>query len=211
MQSHGIPSELAEQLRAGDTEALGQLFSLCQVRLKQMVHFRIDRRIARRIDVDDILQDAFLDAENRLRHFAKAAKDASPYIWLRLITLQTLQDAHRRHLGTQARAVSREMSLSSSSDQTTLNSMAQILVGQLTSPSQAIQRAEAIDQVQSALEKMSDIDQEILALRNFEELTNTEVAEVLGLESGAASLRYVRALKRLQQVMSHLPDSGRSW
>jgi len=212
MQNHGIPDEVTRRLREGESEALGDLFSLCQDRLRQMVHFRLDSRLVRRIDVDDILQDAFIDARKRLPHFAKTEESASPYVWLRMVTLQTLQDVHRRHLGTQARDVSQEQQVASvSNDQTTLNSMAQLLVGQLTSPSQAIQRAEAIEQIQAALEQMSAMDQEILALRNFEELTNTEVCEVLGIEAGTASLRYIRALKRLQQVMSQHPESGRSW
>lgn len=211
MHSHGIPLELTERLRGGSTAALGELCMLCRDRLRQMVHFRLDRRLIRRIDIDDVLQDAYIDAETRLPHFGKTDLDASPYVWIRMVTLQTLLDAHRRHLGTQARDVSREQSVSTRSDQTTLNSMAQLLVGQLTSPSQAVQRAEAIEQIQAALEQMSALDQEILALRNFEELSNTEVSEVLGIETGTASLRYIRALKRLQQVMSQYPESGRSW
>lgn len=206
MPQHGIPNPLTDRLRGGEKDALGDLFVLCQERLRQMVHFRLDRRLIRRIDVDDVLQDAFIDAETRLEHFAKTQAEASPYVWLRLITLQTLMDAHRRHLGTQARDASREQSIHLGGDQTTLNSMAQLLVGQLTSPSQAIQRAESIEQIQAALEQMNPIDQEILALRNFEELTNAEVSEVLKISASAASLRYIRALKRLQQVMA--PDSN---
>ena len=213
MSQHGIPNEITDRLRTGDTAALGELFVLCQERLRQMIHFRLDRRLVRRVDVDDVLQDAFIDAETRLPHFAKTDAEASPYVWLRLVALQTLHDVHRRHLGTQARDAAREQSVnvSGSTDQSTRYSMAQLLVGQLTSPSQAIQRAEAIEQIQAALEQMNPIDQEILALRNFEELTNTEVSEVLGIETGTASLRYIRALKRLQQVMSQYPDSGRTW
>ena len=211
MPQHGIPAHITDRLRSGDTGALGELFVLCRQRLQQMVHFRLDRRLARRIDVDDVLQDAFVDAETRLPHFEKVDAEASPYVWLRMITLQTLMDAHRRHLGTQARDASREQSLHLTGDQTTRHSMAQLLVGQLTSPSQAVQRAEAIEQIQASLEQMNPMDQEILALRNFEELTNTEVSEVLNIEPGAASLRYIRALKRLQQVMSQYPESGRSW
>ncbi len=206
MPQHGIPNDVTDRLRCGDKGALGDLFVLCQERLRQMVHFRLDRRLIRRIDVDDVLQDAFIDAETRLEHFAKTEAEASPYVWLRLITLQTLMNAHRRHLGTQARDAAREQSIHLGGDQTTLNSMAQLLVGKLTSPSQAIQRAETIEQIQSALEQMNPIDQEILALRNFEELTNTEVSEVLKIAPSAASLRYIRALKRLQQVMGPSSD-----
>ena len=211
MQTHGIPAELVRSLRTGDTDALGQLFTLCHDRLKQMIHFRLDHRLARRVDVEDVLQEVFIDAEKRISHFQKTAEDASAYVWLRLIALQTLQDTHRRHLGAQVRDLSREQRIQDSSMQSTANSMAHLLVGHLTSPSQAIQRAEAIEQVNAALEKMPATDQEILALRNFEELTSTEVSEVLGIDPGAASLRYIRALKRLQQVLSQFPDSNRTW
>jgi RNA polymerase sigma-70 factor (ECF subfamily) len=52
---------------------------------------------------------------------------------------------------------------------------------------------------------MDDIDREIIALRNFEELSNQESAEVLGLSPDAARKRYVRALKRLQAVLRRFP------
>ena len=46
------------------------------------------------------------------------------------------------------------------------------------------------------------LDREVLALRHFEELTNNEVAEVLGITKEAASKRHVRALKRLRDILS---------
>ena len=52
---------------------------------------------------------------------------------------------------------------------------------------------------------MDPLDQEVLALRHFEELSNGEVAEVLGIGQKAASIRYVRALKRLRAVLSEVP------
>ena len=49
---------------------------------------------------------------------------------------------------------------------------------------------------------MDPIDREILALRHFEELNNSEAAAVLGLHKAAASNRYVRALRRLKEILS---------
>ena len=49
---------------------------------------------------------------------------------------------------------------------------------------------------------MDPIDREILALRHFEELNNSETAAVLGLHKAAASNRYVRALRRLKEVLA---------
>jgi RNA polymerase sigma-70 factor (ECF subfamily) len=78
-------------------------------------------------------------------------------------------------------------------------------MGRFTSPSQAAARAEMFDQVEQAIGAMEPLDQEVLALRHFEELANSEVAEVLGIQQKAASIRYVRAIKRLKGVLSQLP------
>ena len=69
-------------------------------------------------------------------------------------------------------------------------------------------RAERLLRVQEALNALDPIDREILALRHFEELSNQETAEVLSIEDKAASIRYVRALKRLKEIMSAMPGMG---
>ena len=56
-----------------------------------------------------------------------------------------------------------------------------------------------------ALNRMDPIDREVLALRHFEKLSNVETAQVLGLEPTAASNRYIRALRRLKQILAGLP------
>ena len=52
---------------------------------------------------------------------------------------------------------------------------------------------------------MDPLDREIVALRHFEELSNGEAAEVLGLTKTAASNRYIRALRRLKEILSSIP------
>jgi RNA polymerase sigma-70 factor (ECF subfamily) len=52
---------------------------------------------------------------------------------------------------------------------------------------------------------MDPLDREVVALRHFEQLTNAETAQVLGLEVSAASKRYVRALQRLKEILAALP------
>jgi RNA polymerase sigma-70 factor (ECF subfamily) len=80
------------------------------------------------------------------------------------------------------------------------------LLGRLTSPSQAAIKAETRLRVQEVLNGMDPLDREILALRHFEQLSNGEAAEVLGLDKSAASKRYARALMRLRDVL--LPILG---
>jgi len=196
---------LESRLREGDSQALAELFARERDRLWRMVSFRLAEPLRARLGPDDVLQEAFLDASQRLGHY-KDCPGHSPFVWLRMVVNQTLVDLHRRHLGAQRREVGREVSLGSSPfAQTTSASVAIQLVGAFTSPSQAAVRAEAVGLVEQAIEQMDPIDREVLVLRHFEELTNTEVAETLGIEQKAASIRYVRALRRLKEILAQVP------
>jgi RNA polymerase sigma-70 factor, ECF subfamily len=199
-------AELEQRLRDGDPQALAELFSRERERLWRVIHFRLAEPLRGRLGPDDVLQEAFLAASQRLKHYADGPA-TSPFIWLRMIVNQTLVDLHRQHLGAQRRDAAREVSLDSVPyAQATSASVAIQLVGVFTSPSGAAARADMLSLVQTAIEQMDPIDREVLALRHFEELTNSEVAETLGIEQKAASIRYVRALRRLKEILAQVPD-----
>lgn len=182
---------LLERLRAGDGGAIGELFERHRERLWRMLMVRMDARLSARLSPDDVLQDAFLDVARRAGEYL--ANPAVPfYVWLRFLTLQRLQTAHRAHLGAAARDAALEVSS---------GSMADRLVGDLTSPSQAAIRGELCSRLRAALDEMEPLDREVLALRHFEELGNAEAAQVLGISKDAASKRHVRALKRLRDIL----------
>lgn len=196
---------LADRLKQGDREALAQLFAEHRERLWRLVRFRMDRRLLGRVDPEDVLQEAYLAAAQRLSHYTHEST-FSPFVWLRMVLLQTLTDVHRHHLGTQMRSADREVGLPARSHaQTTSAALAVQFVGKLTSPSQVAARAETLALVEQAVADMEPLDQEILALRHFEELTNSEAAEILGIQQKAASIRYVRAIKRLRAALAQQP------
>lgn len=197
-------SALLDRLIGGENSVLGDLFALHRDRLWRMVNFRLDRRLGTRLDADDILQEAYVDASQRIEHYM-ADPTKSFYIWLRLIVTQTMIDVHRRHLGTQKRDIRREQKKQIAYPEATSISLARRLIGSVATPSQAAVKAEALEQLERALEQMDPTDQEVLALRHFEELTNTEVSEVLGIQQKAASIRYVRAIARLKEVLTKVP------
>jgi RNA polymerase sigma-70 factor (ECF subfamily) len=158
-----------------------------------------------RIDPDDVLQEGYLAAAQRIGHYGNDSS-LSPFIWLRMVLMQTLIDIHRHHLGAQMRDADREVGLHGARyPQTTSVSLAAQFAGKFTSPSQAAAREETLLRLEQAVAAMDPLDQEVLALRHFEELTNSEVAEVLGIQQKAASIRYVRAIKRLRAVLSQMP------
>jgi RNA polymerase sigma-70 factor (ECF subfamily) len=189
---------------AGDNEALNELFCECRDRLRRMVALRMNRRLQGRVDASDVVQNAFLEATRVFDEYRR--RPGMPfYLWLRKLTGQKLIQIHREHLGAQARAADREVSLySRGAPDATSESLAEQLIGRVSSPSHAAMRAEGKQQLEKALNSMSVIDREVLALRHFEQLTGPETAEVLGISHEAVKKRYVRALERLEQLLGEL-------
>jgi RNA polymerase sigma-70 factor, ECF subfamily len=198
-------NDLLDRARAGDPRALAALFDHYRRRLRHMVRLRLDRRLAGRLDASDVLQEAYLEADKR---FAEYLRDpAIPvFLWLRLVAGQKLTDLHRHHLGAKIRDAGMEVSLHRGAlPQASSVSLAELLLGRLTSPTRAARRAEMQLRLQEALNRMDPIDREVLVLRHFEELSNADTAQVLGLEKTAASNRYIRALERLREVLASIP------
>ena len=157
-----------------------------------------------------MLQEAYLDVARRFREYA--AGPALPFfLWLRALTGQRLVDLHRQHLGAKMRDAGLEVSLYRGNiPRASSASLAELLLGRLTTASRAAIRAETQLRVQEALNAMDPTDREVLVLRHFEMLSNEETAQVLGLKPSAASNRHIRALKRLKEIMAQLPDFGDS-
>jgi RNA polymerase sigma-70 factor (ECF subfamily) len=197
--------KLLEAARQGDEDALALLFERHRDRLERMVRLRMDRRLQGRVDPADVVQEAYLTARGKFVQYS--ANPRLPFfLWLRLEVGQKLIDLHRHHLGTKMRDAGQEVSLHRGAlPQVTSLSLAEHLLGRLTSASHAAMRVELKLRVQEALNSMDPHDREVLILRHFEELSNTETAQVLGIKPAAAVNRYVRALKRLKGVFEGMP------
>lgn len=200
--------DLPRRMRAGDRTALAACFASFRDRLWRVADFRLDPRLRRRVDADDALQHAYLDADRRLEHFA-GGTPTEVFVWLRLILMQTLTDLYRAHLGAEMRDAGREVRLEVCDPAGgTSVSLARHLIAELTSPSGAAVRAETDEELRRVIGEMDPIDREIIALRHFEEVGNSEAAEVLGIQPKAASIRYVRALARLKAILTSATEAG---
>jgi RNA polymerase sigma-70 factor (ECF subfamily) len=152
-----------------------------------------------------VVQEAYLAASQHLADYVR--QPAMPFfLWLRGITGNKLLELHRHHLGTKMRDAGREISLYHGTlPGTTSAALAAQLLGHATRPSEAAMRAEAKIRLQEALNSMDPLDQEVLALRHFEQLSPAETARVLGIKEKAAGMRYLRALKRLKEILTTFP------
>jgi RNA polymerase sigma-70 factor (ECF subfamily) len=197
-------AQLLQRAGQGDPQALGDLFVRHQDRLRRMVQLRMDQRLQGRIDPSDVLQETYFELVRCLAEYLR--NPPLPFfLWLRLLTGKKLQALHRHHLGTRMRDAGREIALDRAGPQASSASLAAQLLGGVTTPSQAAMLAELQVQVQEALNRMDAIDREVLVLRHFEQLTNAETAQVLGIGETAASNRFVRALKRFKDLLTSAP------
>ena len=196
---------LVDRLHSGDRQALTDLFQRHRDRLRRMVELRMDARLQGRVDASDVLQDAFLDAATSLDTYLRGT-ELPPFLWLRCVVSQRLSRYHRRHLGTKMRDADHEVSLYRNPlPQASSAALASMLLGRLTSPSDAAIRAEQVLRVQEALNALDPLDREVIALRQFEELSRAETAQVLGITEEAGAKRYIRALKRLKTILATMP------
>jgi RNA polymerase sigma-70 factor (ECF subfamily) len=196
---------LLDRLREGDQGALAELFARHREPLRRMIALRLDHRLGGRVSASDILQETYVDALKRLPHLFENP-EMPFFIWLRWIAGQRLVEVHRQHLGARMRDAGLEVSLQRGYPAPANSGcLAAHLAGELTSPSGAAIRGEMVEQLEAALDRLDPIDREVLALRHFEELSNNEVAALLGIQKAAASKRYVRALERLKAALGAIP------
>jgi RNA polymerase sigma-70 factor (ECF subfamily) len=196
---------LLQRATAGDALAWGALLVEHEGRLERMVEFRLDPRVRRRIDASDVVQEAFLAAASQREDFFNRPP-VPIFLWLRGIVGNKLLEIHRHHLGMQKRDAARDVPLepNAPTDATSAALLDQ-LTGHATGPGTAAARSETRLRLRQVLDNMDATDREVLALRHFEQLTNGEAAAVLGLQERAAAKRYVRALKRLKDILAKLP------
>lgn len=195
---------------AGQPEAIDRLLALYSDRLLRLIASRLDRRVAARVGVDDILQEVHVAACRQLPKYLRQAETPF-YVWLRAIAINKLLEVHRNHLGTQMRDARRETPHSTRSADVSSRITFEQFVDSGTSPSRELLRDELKSRLNFCIQQLPAGDQEVLALRHFEQLSPIETAHVLQLTEKAAGMRYTRALRRLKTVMDAVSQGSSAW
>jgi len=197
---------LIRQAQAGDESALALLFEQYRKRLRKMIELRLDRRIQGRVNPSDVLQEAFIDLAKQLDNYAKDPK-LPFFVWVRRLTGNRLANVHRHHLGAAKRDATREVTLyRGRMPQATSVALASQLIGNSTSAAGKFLRAEKQLKLQEILNGMDDEEREVLAMRHFEQLSNSEVAHILEVSEPAAGMRHLRAFRKLRNSLRQFPN-----
>src|SRR3954469_11661254 len=203
---HPDTQEMLTAAREGQAGAVDRLLDVHREPLRKMIGLRLDPALDARVDASDVVQDVLLEAHRRLTDYLR--NPTMPFrLWLRHIAKDHVIDAHRRHRQAQRRSLDREQPIIPAvlADHSSLELAGQLLDQERTPASQAIQR-ELQRKLDAAIADLDEDDREIILMRHREQLSNQQVAEALGLSEAAASMRYLRAIRRLRGVL--LPGSA---
>ena len=187
-----------------DSRTVSELFGRHRERLRKLIRLRLDWRmraksVRRRSSIACTWTFAsestnIRPAGDRLstcgcaKSPANASSKSTPIIWAK----QTA-DA-RRELHLQRGAL----------PEVTAALMAAQLLGDRAANQSAV-RANMLLMLEGALNGMDPLDREIIAMRNFEELTGDEAATVLGMTKAAATIRHLHAVKKLNEILASVP------
>ncbi|MCP3914013.1 MAG: sigma-70 family RNA polymerase sigma factor [bacterium] len=177
----------------GDANSLRWLVERFSPLLHAVAARRLGPRLRASYDPADVVQDVWTAVLPKLGALELRGARATPTVlkYLTTAVVNRVRNLLERHLARQ---------LTGEPDEPDLEELKDSASGILT---KAV-RAESAVCVHRALEELTDSDREIVILRGLEQQSLPAVAEQLGIEPGTASVRFHRALKRLQQK---LPDS----
>ena len=193
--------KLLVKARAGDDGAVNNLLERHREAVRRLIDLRMDQVLKRRVDASDIVQDVMIEAHRRLTTYLE--NPAMPFhLWLRQMAKDRLIDAHRRHRGAARRSMDREQPLAAAANNgSTVDLLGQLHDQQLTPAAEATWR-ELQRRFEAACQQLEPLDQEIVFMRHFEHLTNQEAAVSLDISPQAASMRYLRAMRRLRELLN---------
>jgi RNA polymerase sigma-70 factor, ECF subfamily len=198
--------DLLKRAEQADAQAVERLWDRHREPLRRMIHLRLDHQLGRRVDASDVVQEVLLEANRRLNSYLR--KPEMPFhLWLRQIASDHVIDQHRRHRGAARRSLDREQPMVAGAfpDQSSVELAAQLRDPGPT-PLAAALRSELERRFQDALQQLDEGDREVILLRHFEHLSNSEVARVLGLSEAAAGMRYLRAIRRVRLSLAEPPS-----
>ncbi len=174
--------ELVDACLAGD----GAAFDILVGRWERKIHGAIYRILGSEEEARDLAQEAFLKAYRGLRCFKREARFSS---WLYQIALNLCRDRMRRRKGRML---------------VSLDELDEATTGALAAPPSALELVEAQDVCRAVAAAIADLpreQREVIVLKEYQELTFVEIAELLDVPISTIKTRLYRGLGQLRQSL----------
>lgn len=196
--------DLLNRARSGDEDARERLFQLCRDYIGVVARTQVQSWLRAKVDASDLVQQTLLDMHRGMDDF-RGETEAEWLAWLRQILNNNTTDYVRRYGGTKKRQARREVPIERFSPNGSH-------AGRLDprdpgeSPSQLVLRRERELEIAQALTQLPPDYREVIELRNLQRLPFDEVAERLGRSRGAVQMLWMRALRKLEEILKRQAD-----
>jgi len=191
---------LVARSRSGDEQAFRELYDRHATWLRQHLRAHTPARLARRLSLADLVQEAYATAFQRIQEF-EGPYEGSFRRWLARIAEYKAKEAARHHLDAAKRAADRELSRHERLETKAFG-------GREPTPSAHAMAAETEEAVKRAMGGLPDDYQTVLRLVHEHDLTMAEAGEQMGRGADAARKLYGRAVARLAEQMKKGQSDG---
>ena len=192
---------LLDGARQGQPEVLGDLLQLYRNYLTILASTQLDRRLRRRMNPSDLVQETMLAAHRDFQQF-RGNSEREFLAWLRQILINSLHHAVETHVKAKMRDIRREISIEQANtalDRTAVN-FGQILADGGPSPSAPARQRERVVALADQLAKLKPEYRDVIVLRNLQGLSFEEIAERMDRKPGAVRMLWLRAIDRFKQI-----------
>jgi RNA polymerase sigma-70 factor (ECF subfamily) len=196
----GFDAQLLLMLaKAGDGAALGRLLERYRNYMGLLVRLQVGRRLRRKVDVEDLLQEVWLEIHRKIATF-RGSSEREFLMWVRRMIGSILANQVRHFLGTKCRDLRLERALVDELDQSSRALNPSLIAPQSTPSQQAVRREQAVI-LADALQGLPEDYREVIILRQLEGLSFPDVARRLGRTEDSVKNVWLRALARLRRTL----------
>ena len=188
------------------SDAVSDFATLCgsfpeyRERLLALAERNLNPVMRGRVSPEDVVQETFAAACRREEFFVNRP-EVPVYFKLRMILLQTLTSLERKHLQARKRDAFQEQEMTDATAVSPARLSWNLFADTMTGPMTSMARSDRYALLRQAVASLSEDDARIIELRNFDGLSNRDCAEILGVTEKNASIRYVRALRKLKEIL----------
>ncbi len=180
MKEQKSDKELVEEFLEGDEYS----FNLIVHRYRERIYWHARRMTGDHFDADDVVQEVLIVLYKKLKDFRF---ESGLYTWIyRITTTRSINLIKRKNL---------RRFLPISQDVRSLSDTNNDIV-------KDIENKEQLKRLDMVLQKLPVKQREVFILRNFDELSYEEIAEITGKSTGGLKANYFHALKKINELMT---------
>lgn len=175
--------DLVKRFHAGEDSA----FNLLAARYQDKIYWHARKMTGNHLDADDIMQEVLMVMYTKLKSFRF---QSSVYTWIYKITATRSINLLRKN------KLKRFFSLNDDENPVQLTSNKDI--------AKDFENREKVEILERLLQKLPVKQREVFIMRNNEQLSYEEIAEITGTSVGALKANYFHAIDKMQKMMKDI-------